>query len=210
MVKKFFYTLVTVVYLSQLAPSMATDSAKAFIEDLGRRAIGSLTQPGVSQSQLESSFQSLLKEGFDVPSIAQFVMGRYWSSMSDDQKARFIPLFETRLKKSYANRFQEYRGVAFTVKDARQEGNSIIVTSTIQKPGGPLTPVDWRVSGGKIHDVKVEGVSMSITIRDEYSALVQSNNGNIDQFLNALGGGSSSASPNAPASSSSTDDDDND
>jgi len=189
MFRKIFYLLIVILFYGQSALLQASDanSAKSFIEDLGRRAIASLTKPGVPQTQLESNFKALLEEGFDIPGIAKFVMGRYWRQMSPDQQSRFIPLFERRLVKSYANRFQEYSGVAFTVKDARQEGNHFIVTSTIQKPGGPLTSVDWRVSGGKIHDVKVEGVSMSITIRDEYSALVQSNNGNIESFLNALG-----------------------
>jgi phospholipid transport system substrate-binding protein len=190
MVKKFLYIVVAVFSFSQLYTSQAavdTTNAKAFIEDLGRRAIDSLTKPGVSQSELESRFQSLLEEGFNVRAIGQFVMGRYWNAMTDDQQARFIPIFEKRLTKSYANRFQEYRGVVFTVKDARPAGNHVIVTSTIQKPGGPITPVDWRVKDGKIHDVKVEGVSMSITIRDEYSALVQSNNRNMEAFLSALG-----------------------
>lgn len=186
MIKRFFYFL-AIVLVSHAGPVSATDSAKSFIEDLGRRAIESLTKSGVSQSQLESQFQSLLEEGFDVPAIAKFVMGRYWNKMSEDQQTRFIPIFENRLKKSYANRFQEYRGVTFNVKNARQDPSDIIVSSTIQKPGGPLTPVDWRVHNEKIRDVIVEGVSMSITIRDEYSALL-SNNGNIEQFLNTLRG----------------------
>lgn len=191
--KNYFYSLLVVLFFSQYIPLTAAkaesaEAAKNFIEDLGRRAIASLTKPGAPQSQLESNFQELLEEGFNVPSIAQFVMGRYWNRMTPDQQSRFIPLFEARLKKSYANRFQEYQGVEFKVKGAREEGHHVIVQSTIQKPGGPLTPVDWRVKGGKIQDVKVEGVSMSITIRDEYSALMQSNSGNIEQFLNVLGG----------------------
>jgi phospholipid transport system substrate-binding protein len=186
MVRRFFYSLISILYISQITPLQAGDAAKSFIEDLGRRAIESLTKPGVSQAQLESSFQSLLKEGFDVKKIGQFVMGQDWRKMSTSQQDRFIPIFENRLKKSYANRFQEYRGVDFKVKGAREEAHHYIVSSTIQKPGGPITPVDWFVKGGKIHDVKVEGVSMSITIRDEYRALVQSNNGDINRFLNTL------------------------
>lgn len=194
MLKRFFCLLATIAFFGQNNPTHATDAARSFIEDLGRRAIESLTKPGVSQSQLESNFQSLLEEGFAVQSIGKFVMGRYWNRMTPEQQSRFIPIFENRLKKSYANRFQEYRGVEFKIKDARAEGNHVIISSTIQKPGGPLTPVDWRVKGGKIHDVKVEGVSMSITIRDEYSSLVQQNNGDIDAFLGTLEGGSGSAS----------------
>lgn len=208
MIKRFFYSLLTILFFSQSNPSLATESATRFIEDLGRRAIESLTKPGVSQGQLESNFQSLLQEGFDVQAIGQFVMGRYWSRMSPEQQARFIPLFENRLKKSYANRFQEYRGVVFKVRDARQEASHVIVSSTIQKPGGPLTPVDWRVRDGKIQDVKVEGVSMSITLRDEYSSLVQSNNGDIEKFLSILGGSSTSGSSRraAPASEDESED----
>ena len=188
MFRKFFYLLIAILFYSQSTRATDVASAQSFIEDLGRRAFASLTKPGVSQTALESNFQSLLEEGFDIQAIGKFVMGRYWKQMSPDQQSRFIPLFESRLVKSYANRFQEYSGVNFIVKDVRQEGGHFIVSSTIQKPGGPITPVDWRVERGKIHDVKVEGVSMSITIRDEYSALVQSNNGNIESFLNALGG----------------------
>ena len=194
MIKKIFYLFVAVFYFGQCGPLQATSAVtpdpKDLIEDLGRRAITSLTEAGVPQSQLESSFQSLLKEGYNIQKIGRFVMGRYWSSMSPDQQARFITLFENRLKKSYANRFQEYRGVEFKVKGSRQEDDHVIVSSTIQKPGGPLTPVDWRVRDGKIHDVKVEGVSMSVTIRDEYSALIQANNADIEKFLSALGGSS--------------------
>ena len=192
MVKNFFYSLVAILFFSQLSSqSVLADTpagAQSFIEDLGRRAINSLTKPGVSQEQLESSFEKLLNEGFDVPGIAKFVMGRYWAQMSSEQKEKFIPLFKARLKKSYANRFQAYRGVVFVVKDARQESGHVIVSSTIQKPGEALTPVEWRVEGGKIHDVKVEGVSMSITIRDEYNALVQSNNRDIEKFMSMIAG----------------------
>jgi phospholipid transport system substrate-binding protein len=145
MIKNFFYSLVAILFFSQLSSQSALADnpagAKAFIEDLGRRAINSLTKPDVSQEQLESNFEKLLNEGFDVPGIARFVMGRYWVQMNDEQKERFVPLFKARLKKSYANRFQAYRGVVFVVKDARQEKDHVIVSSTIQKPGEALTPL---------------------------------------------------------------------
>jgi phospholipid transport system substrate-binding protein len=144
MLKRFFYSLVAILFFGQVTSlqavptsSQSKESAKSFIEDLGRRAVESLTRSGVSQSELESNFQALLEEGFDVPAIGQFVMGRYWNRMSPDQQARFIPLFENRLKKSYANRFQEYRGVNFIVKDARKQSSYFVVSSTIQRPGGP-------------------------------------------------------------------------
>ena len=171
------------------ASASSTEGAKAFIQDLGARAIKSLTQPGIAQAQLESNFQALLEEGFDVRDIAHFVMGSNWKHMNADQQNRFIPLFEKRLKKTYSMRFQQYQGVEFKVISARQEGDHVVVHTTIQKPGGPLTPVDWNIKGGKVHDVRIEGVSMTITIRDEYKELFKQ--GQVEQFLTALNGGAS-------------------
>ena len=211
MVKKFFYLFIIILFYAQNAQAsvhhpQTADSAKGFIEDLGRRAIASLTKPGAPKNELESSFRSLLEEGFDVPAIGRLVLGHYWKQMTPNQESRFIDLFKNRLVKSYANRFQEYAGVHFIVTGERPEGEHVIVTSTIQKPGGPITPVDWRVEGGKIHDVKVEGVSMSVTMQADYRNSIQRNGNNIDKFLDELGGSSTGGSGKRPKAANSDDD----
>lgn len=160
--------------------------SKSLIENLGQRAIATLTNSTEPTGKIEDQFVKLLDEGFDVPKIAQFVMGRYWRQASGEQQQKFIKLFTIRLKRAYANRFREYKGVKFVVGGVNSRDGSDYVKSTIQKPGGPKTDVEWRVENGKIQDVIVEGVSMSVTLRDDYNSLLGQKNGNIAAFLTVL------------------------
>ncbi|MBW8309140.1 MAG: ABC transporter substrate-binding protein [Candidatus Paracaedibacteraceae bacterium] len=167
-------------------------NSKSFIQDLGNRAIQILTNSNDSLEQVEDHFVVLLDEGFDVSHIANFVMGRHWKSENatpeqrQKQKDRFTTIFKIRLKKAYASRFREYRGVKFEVGEVRQRAGADFVKSTIQKPGGPKTDVEWRVRSGKVQDVIVDGISMSVTLRDDYSSLLSQKKGNIEEFLKAL------------------------
>ena len=160
--------------------------SKSLIEDLGNRAITTLTNSTESSDMIESNFLKLFDEGFDVRNIANFVMGRYWRQATPDQQERFIKIFRTRVKKAYASRFREYKGVKFVIGKVHNRHGSDYVESTIQKPNGPLTNVEWRVKKDKIQDVKVEGVSMSVTMRDDYNSLLSQKNGDIEAFLKDL------------------------
>lgn len=166
--------------------SMVPASSMDLISKLGGEAIRTLTAPNAQQSEVEAQFLNLLNRDFAVRDIAQFVLGRYWKTANDSQRERFVNLFQHRLKKAYVNRFKEFAGVNFTVIKEREESGYHIVSSTIQKPGGPVTPVDWRVKNGKIEDVVVGGISMRSTLRADYNALVGKHGGQIDNFLNAL------------------------
>ena len=161
--------------------------ASDLIKDLGGRSIKTLTNSTDSLDKIENNFVVLLDEGFDIPSIARYVLPRYWKQSSAEQQQRFVTIFKSRLKKAYASRFREFRGVVFDVSGCRVEGDGgAVVTTSIQKPGGPVSKVDWKVYGKKIYDVTVEGISMSTTLRSDYGAMVQSKGGNIDAFLKSI------------------------
>jgi phospholipid transport system substrate-binding protein len=50
--------------------------------------------------------------------------------------------------------------------------------------------VDWQVNNvkgqNKIVDVRIEGVSMSVTQREEFTTVIRQNNGDINALLKAL------------------------
>ncbi|AIK96955.1 MlaC/ttg2D family ABC transporter substrate-binding protein [Candidatus Odyssella acanthamoebae] len=174
-----------IVFLTAMIGTGYCDS-KSFINDLGTRAIQTLTNSNDSLDQIETRFVKLLDEGFDIPHIANFVMGRYWKQATSVQQDRFMKIFKNRLKRAYTCRFREYRGVKFEVGEVNQRAGAEFVKSTIQKPGGPKTDVEWRVMKDKIQDVTVDGISMSVTLRDDYNSLLSQKNGNIDEFLKVL------------------------
>ncbi len=67
----------------------------------------------------------------------------------------------------------------FTVISARPAGSKdVVVRTRIERPSGPPIKADWRVrvikDEYKIIDVTVEGVSMAITQRSEFAAVIKS------------------------------------
>lgn len=83
-----------------------------------------------------------------------------------------------------------YLGEQFRVTGERPDGEVTLVQSEVFKPGSQPAKVDWRVNTAgaqpKIVDVIVEGVSMAVTQRSEFAAVIQRNGGNVDGLISAL------------------------
>ncbi|HZS83796.1 MAG TPA: ABC transporter substrate-binding protein [Stellaceae bacterium] len=167
------------------------DDASGFISDLGKRAIEILTSPATPADR-EQSFRALFDEGFDVPTIARFVLGPYWRTASDAQRQEFTKLFEAYIVHAYTVRFSEYHQEQFKVAGTRPEGDTAALVSSqiIRTAGAPPVKVDWRVSkterGLKITDVIVEGISMAVTERQEFASVIQRGGGRVDALLKLL------------------------
>jgi phospholipid transport system substrate-binding protein len=174
------------ISMTQPAIAAAESSSIQLVDKLGREAITTLTDPNAPQADIEARFLTLLTRDFDVSKISQFVLGRYWKTADQQQRDTFSKLFIHRLKKAYANRFKEFRGVNFQVKGSREQSGYDVVNSFIKKPDGPEIHVDWWIKGGKIQDVVVDGISMRTTLRDDYYALVDSHSGNVANFIKDL------------------------
>ena len=181
------------IALSPPAAATETDAAR-FVGELANRAIEQLTANGITDAERESRMQKILNEGFDLPAIARFVLGVYWPRATAQQQEEFTRLYERLVVRNYAALFRQYSGESLTVGDVRkiEDSDSYIVLSQIDQPGGkPAIPVEWRVrqSGPvdpRIIDVKVEGVSMPVTHRNEYASVIRRQGGRIEDLLAAL------------------------
>lgn len=168
------------------------DGAAGFIEDMAKRAIGILQAGGAATPQGKAEFTQILNQGFDLPTIGRFVLGRYWNSATQQQQAEYMDLFERMIVETYSRRFQNYQGETLVVKGTRAVGNGTdtLVATEIRQKDGPPIQVDWRVrpAGGsfKVVDVIVARVSMSVTQRDEFASVIAQNGGNVDGLLQAM------------------------
>ena len=166
--------------------------AQAFIRQLGDEAIELLRDNTRSSAGTVEGVRSLFRDSFDVPTIGQFVLGRHWRTATEPQRDEYLSLFEDMVVETYARRFNEYDNQSFIVDGSRPEGErDVMVSSRIVAPDGPPVQVMWRVrdrgAGNlQIIDVMVEGVSMAVTQRNEFSSIIQRNGGNIDALLQAL------------------------
>jgi phospholipid transport system substrate-binding protein len=171
-------------------PAQAAREADDFIREMGEKAINSLTGATLSEKERADRFREILDKSFDMPTIARFTLGRYWRVATKEQKDEYVKLFEDFVIQAYAARFKEYRNEGFKVGDVREIGDGQkLVASQIIREGQPPVAVQWRVRGNsayKIIDVMVEGISMSVTQRDEFAAVISSNGGKVEGLLSAL------------------------
>jgi phospholipid transport system substrate-binding protein len=168
----------------------ADPAASAFMQKLGNAAIDELTDPAVPAPERQARFRRLLNDHFDMAAISRFVLGRYWRTANEAQRAEFQKLFEDFVVVSYSARFSEYRGEAFKVSGSNAEsGGTVLVHSKIDMPTSEDIRVDWRLRPRDgtfaIVDIIVEGVSMAVTQRSEFASVIQSRGG-VDGLIEAL------------------------
>lgn len=161
-----------------------------FIRDMGSKAIDSLTARNITRPEREKRFRDILRRAFDMRTIARFTLGRYWSIASEKQRREYVPLLEDFIVQAYTTRFKDYNGQTLEVGKVHQinERDWLVVSRIVQSKGPPIR-VNWRVrsnNGYRIVDVVVEGISMGITQRAEFAAVMRSNGGKVEGLLAAL------------------------
>ena len=174
--------LLAIAVSSVISPVQAAPegSAGACIRDLGARAVSILQSSGISLEAREAQFRDILISDFDIPLISKIVLGRNWKTASPEQRGEYQRVFGEYVLRTYSSRLGGYTGETLQVVSERPAGNRHVVVSTlIERPAGPPIKAEWRVrtSGERfrIVDVVVEGISMVITQRSEFAAVIQRN-----------------------------------
>jgi phospholipid transport system substrate-binding protein len=166
-------------------------SAKDFVTKVADQGINFLSDDSITLEQRKKEFKKLLSKNFSMKTIARFSLGRYWRTATPAQQKEYLDLFEEMILNVYARRFSEYSGEKLTVSNARAEGKrDILVHSSVSAQKGPDIKVDWRIRNkngkNKVIDIIVEGVSMSLTQRSDFSSVIQRGGGDIEVLLEHL------------------------
>jgi phospholipid transport system substrate-binding protein len=185
--------LMTTVSMGAVAQQTRDDNSEKFIASLGHRALQVLVVGSQDPSTRGTAFRGILDEGFDLPLIGRYALGRYWRRATSVQRREYVKLFEDFIVMTYVARLGEYSGESLRVVSSRPDDQDTIVTSEIVMEGRPSIRVDWRVrkddsdgSETKIIDVIVEGISMLLTQRDEFASVIQRSGGNVEGLLTRL------------------------
>ncbi|HOO81236.1 MAG TPA: ABC transporter substrate-binding protein [Alphaproteobacteria bacterium] len=163
-------------------------AAEKFVAALADQGIGFLSDKKITEEKRRAEFKALLNKNFDMNTIARFSLGRYWRSATQAQRDEYVVLFKKMIVDVYSARFSDYQGQEIEVVGSRKEGErDILVHSLLRQDGGPDVKVDWRVrnrSGAyQVIDVIVEGVSMAMTQRSDFSSVVQRGGGDVEALL---------------------------
>lgn len=183
MAKRFLAPWFIFLIALSIAPQTVWAQAPAaFIGEFSQKGISDILTAKIPDGEKEVRFRAMFQKYFDIPQIGRFVLGRHWRLTTDEQKEAFGTLFEDVIIDTWFRRFSEYNGqtlqVSSTVPDG---GKGAIVKSAIIGNNGAAINVDWRLRtrslGYQVVDVVVEGVSMAITYRQEYSAVINRGGG---------------------------------
>lgn len=185
-------TKTTTSYTHLIGNSASEQEAQAFITNVTKEGISFLEDKSLNEDQKKSKFRKFLKENFDLITIGRFALGKYWRTSTKEQKKEYLNLFENMIVDVYSRRFGEYDNQNIEVTKTRPEGKAdMLVNSKIVQNSGPEVALDWRVrkkkSGElKVIDISVEGISMSLTQRSDFAAVIQRGGGNVDVLLDHL------------------------
>ena len=158
------------------------NSPNALVEKFAEKGITDILGAAISQREKADRFRVLFKDFFDIPSIGRFVLARFARTASAEENEKFAMLFEDVIVYTWSRRFGEYKGQTLKVKDNTPDGNDgALVNSYILDNDSPSCAVAWRLrkraAGYRVVDIIIEGVSMAITYRQEYSTIIQQNGG---------------------------------
>ncbi len=160
----------------------------AFVHDFSVQAIGVLADHSLSGAHRQKAFRDLLTAGFDIEAISRFVLGRYWRKATEAERAEFTSLFEDLVVATYSRKFSDYSGQTLKVEAIRVENEKMAaVSSRILRQSGEPIRIDWRLlrrgESWRIVDVVVEGMSMVLSQRSEYAAVIKGDGGKIEGLL---------------------------
>jgi phospholipid transport system substrate-binding protein len=179
-----------VVALPALAAPAPSDAAR-FIEDRSSAVIQLVDDPTLSPEERENRLHAIAVETFDVPSIARWVLGRYWAMATPAERKEYSAEFEHYMVHVYTGRFRLYPDAKVRITGERPENERTVVRSQITWRGSAEpAKVDWwvRKTGNayKILDVSVDGVSQLLLWRDEFASVIQQHDGKVAGLIEHL------------------------
>jgi phospholipid transport system substrate-binding protein len=187
MTRRAFALLLAAAPLAARAEGLTPEAARAFVE----RAIEDLeaiVKSAKPDDDRADAFLALFRRVAALPEIGRFTMGVTWRSMSEPQRAAFLEAFEGYAARAYSSRIGDYNGQTVVVTGTQSAGQrGVLVNSLLKQKGAADIRIDWLVSdrGGSIRlaDIVAEGVSLSISQRETFAAMLERRGGDIDRFI---------------------------
>ncbi len=170
-------------------PALAADPAQT-IATVATEAVEIVkTKTGADR---QAAFAAMLLTSFDLPYMSQSALGTYWAKANEEQRTRFLKAAATSEARAYSERFGQYGGQTVDVGRVvtRPNGIFLVDSKLNQSSGNPPIKIEWelqdRGAGLRITDVKVEGVSMIMTRRSDFSSFIGRNGSDVEALIKEL------------------------
>lgn len=195
--RAFLQAMVVALFAAVLVTGGASHGARAetpdaFIDQFASEAITVLSDAATTDTIRARSFRRFLTAKFDIDLVSRFVLGRHWHGASEAQRAEYRALFEDYIVETYARRLGAYNGETLTVRGVRAVGRKDQAVDTLlHRPSGAPVQIAWRLraqkdGGWRIIDLVVEGISLAVTQRSDFAAVIQQSGNNVAGLIATL------------------------
>jgi phospholipid transport system substrate-binding protein len=176
------------------APALAQDSPDQLVQKVTEDVLATIKsdkqlQAGDRQKALKLAEEKVLPH-IDFEEATRLAVGRAWSQASPEQRKTLIEEFRKMLVRTYSNGIESYQGQTLKILPSRgkQGGDDATVRAQFVRAGGQPLPLEFQArrtdKGWKIYDISIEGVSLVLTYRSEFDAVVKQ--GGIDSLIKRL------------------------
>lgn len=162
-----------------MSPAMAWACSDAPVKALnaGLSAVMSDTQASPFAAR-KAQLTPVLAEAFDLPVIAQLVLGETYAQLDEAARTAFTEAFSEMVYATYASRFKRTDGVVFEILETRELRRSrCAVRTVLERPDKDDVRLDYlvhqREGEWRIINVVAQGVSDLALKRAEYGAVIQ-------------------------------------
>ena len=169
------------MHIAMRYPSAGDRGATEVVEKLHATLLAVMTEGDqIGYPGRYDRLAPVIKANFDMPFISKTVLGKYWETLNNEQRSRFVEAFTKMSIATYAANFDRYSGERFKmVSEKEVSGGRILVQSQLIKSDGGKIQLDYllhRTAGQwRIVNIIAEGVSDLALKRADYSAFLKNN-----------------------------------
>tara|TARA_Y200000002_G_C22503493_1_gene588246 strand:+ start:142 stop:735 length:594 start_codon:yes stop_codon:yes gene_type:complete len=181
----------SIIFLSSITHSFSIE-ADVFIQSTINRAAETLSGEYTKEERVEK-LKNIAKETVDITGIGFYSLGTHRKNISKEQLDNYKKIFEAYFLKSFSSRLAEYSNPEIEVNSKNIiNANYTIVSSTlVATDSRPEVKIEWRVytkdpDNLLIRDLIIEGLSLARTQKEEFSSIINSNDGKIEALLKNL------------------------
>ena len=190
--KKIFTFVVLILISFNFNNKAFSIEADVFVQSTVNRAAKTLGG-GLTKIERIEKLKEIAKDTVDITGIGFYSLGKHRKNLSKEQLENYKIVFEAYFLKSFSSRLAEYSNPEIEVNSKKIiNANYTIVSSTlVATDSRPEVKIEWRVytkdpDNLLIRDLIIEGLSLARTQKEEFSSIINSNDGKIEALLENL------------------------
>ena len=183
--------LFTFLFLTYSNKSFSIE-ADVFIQSTVNRAADTLGGNFTRDERIEQ-LKQIAKDTVDITGIGYYSLGSHRKNLSKEQLSTYKKAFEEYFLKSFSSRLAEYSNPEIEVisKNKLNKNYTIVLSKLIATDTRPEVKIEWRVYTKNpenllIRDLIIEGLSLARTQKEEFSSILNSNDGDINALFKVL------------------------